>query len=473
MLTSHIFRAYDIRGLAHQDFDAAGAEQIGYSYTEYLKKRDGLTNPKLVIGRDGRLSSEEMQQACISGMQKAGAEVTDIGLSTSPLLFFSICYGDFDGGINITASHNPREYNGFKLQGRDSHAICGEEIQKIWQHCQSNPVFDTGGTKEGNPPSPPYQGETPSTKKSFWKEYLAKITSLIDIPHRPKVVLDCGNGVPGAFAQEIFEALDCEVIPLYTEVDGNFPNHDADPEVEENLADLKKMVLAEKANLGIAFDGDGDRLGVVDAEGKHYAADLLLLLLSRDLLSRHKNAKVVIDLKATQVLFDDIAKRGGEGIMVQTGHSFVEEKMREVGALLGGEVSGHIFFGENYYGFDDAFLAAAKLLEILGKSGKTIAEHLENLPVVYTTPEIKVECAEDKKFAVIDAVREEFLKKYGAEKCLTIDGVRVDFGEGAWGICRASNTSPKITLRFEARDEKTLEKIQKEVMAVLEEKMGK
>lgn len=455
MLTQHIFRAYDIRGLAYEDFDEAGAQLIGNAYVRYLQKRDGVQKPRIVIGRDGRLSSPKMQGAFIEGARLAGAEVTDIGLSTSPLLFFSTCFGDFDGGVNITASHNPKDYNGFKLQRRGSASVCGEEIQKIWQMTQTDGLVEA-----------PEKGSLETA--NFLPEYTKKLSSLVQISGNPKVVIDCGNGVTGAFAEELFTQLGCTVVPLYTEVDGTFPNHDADPEVEENLADLKKAIAEHKADLGIAFDGDGDRVGVVDREGNHYSADLLLLLLSRDLLSRNPGAKVVIDLKATQVLFDEIARLGGEGIMVKTGHSFVEEKMKEVGALLGGEVSGHLFFAENYYGFDDAFLASGKLIQILEEGDKPMKEHFTDLPVVYNTPEIKVECPEERKFALVEELQQLFVQKYGEGQCLTIDGVRVDFGDGAWGILRASNTSPKIALRFEARTEEKLEEVKSEMMGELE-----
>lgn len=454
MLTEHIFRAYDIRGIAGTDFNESGAESIGKAYVTYLIRNDKKQNPKICVGRDGRLSGEAMQQAFIRGAVYAGAHVVDIGLSPSPLLFFSICEGGFDGGVNITASHNPKEYNGFKLQRNDAHAICGDEIQEIWNLCQNTDFENGNGTTE---------------KRDFIAQYFQKIEAIIDIPGKPKVVMDAGNGVAGAFAPELFTRLGCEVIPLYCEVDGNFPNHDADPEVEENLADLKKMVRDEGADLGVAFDGDGDRVGFVDSEEKAYPSDLILLLLSRDLLSRHAGAKVVIDLKATQIIFDEIKNRGGEGIMVKTGHSFVEEKMREVGSLLGGEVSGHLFFGENYYGFDDALLAGAKVIEILQKSQKPLRQHFEGLPVVYNTPEIKVMCPEEHKFQVIDRLVEHFVNEYGNENCLTIDGVRIDFGNGAWGIVRASNTSPKITLRFEARTAEKLEEIKNIVLEKLYE----
>ncbi|QQS59874.1 phosphomannomutase/phosphoglucomutase [Candidatus Peregrinibacteria bacterium] len=456
MISDHIFRAYDIRGIVGEDFDANGAYSVGKAYATYLIRHDGIAKPSICVGRDGRLSGREIQKAFIEGVLSTGADVTDIEESTSPLLFFSICHGKFDGGVNITASHNPRDYNGFKLQRQHAHAICGDEILAIRDLCHSDNQEEGSGNLK---------------KDSFQDAYFEKITSLVSITGNPKIVFDAGNGITGKFAPDLFTSLGVNVRPLYCEVDGNFPHHDADPEVEENLSDLKRAVKEEGADLGVAFDGDGDRVGFVDAEGNHYSADLILLLLSRDLLQRHPKAKIVIDLKATQVLFEEIRRLGGEGIMVKTGHSFVEEKMRETHALLGGEVSGHLFFGENYYGFDDAFLAAAKVIEILQKSGKSLAEHFQGLPKVFNTPEIKVECPEEKKFLVVQKLVDFFLKTYGPEKCLTIDGIRIDFGDGAWGIVRASNTSPKITLRFEARTPEKREEIRNIVEGKLHQEL--
>ncbi len=454
MLDQHIFRAYDIRGIAGEDFDEAGAELLGQAYVTYLIRHDKIERPKICVGRDGRVSGKAMQRAFISGALSAGAEVTDIGMATSPLLFFSICHGEFDGGVNVTASHNPREYNGFKLQRHDAHAICGEEIQAIYRLTQSSELAT---------------GEGKLKQQDYTEEYFRKIESLVSIEGKPHIVIDAGNGITGKFAPLLFKRLGCRIDCLYCEVDGTFPNHDADPEVEANLADLKRTVIEKNADLGIAFDGDGDRVGFVDRDGNAYSADLILLILARDLLSRHNGAKVVIDLKATQILFDEIKRLGGEGVMVQTGHSFVEEKMQQIGALLGGEVSGHLFFGENYYGFDDAFVAAAKIIEIIQTSGKQLPEHFEGLPVVYNTPEIKVPCPEKVKFAVVQRLSDYFVQKYGEDNTLTIDGVRIDFGDGAWGILRASNTSPKLTLRFEARTAEKLAEIKSIVMDKLAE----
>lgn len=457
MLFDHIFRAYDIRGIYQEDLNETTAELIGKGYGTYLIRQNTPSNSPLergrnlevVVGRDNRTHGESLQSALIEGIRSTGINVTNVGLAISPLLYFSICQGDFDGGINVTASHNPKEFNGFKLQGKMAHSICGDKIQEILEIIKKED-FETG------------QGSL--SENSFFEDYLKKIKSISSISGNPKVVIDAGNGVAGKFAPELFELLGCEVIPLFCELDGTFPNHEPDPEVEANLKDLKSKVLSEKADFGIAFDGDGDRTGVVDNEGNHYPADLLILLLARDILGRHPDTSVVYDLKATEVLKEEVIKYGGKPVMSPTGHSFVEELMTETGALLGGELSGHIFIAENYYGFDDAFLAAAKILEIITKSNKPLKEHFADLPKTYNTPEIKLGCAEEVKFAVVDKITKHFVDKY---ECLTIDGVRIDFGNGAWGIVRASNTSPKLTLRFEAKSEEKLEEIKEEVLGYL------
>ncbi len=457
MLFDHIFRAYDIRGIYQEDLNEDTARLIGKGYGTYLIRNNPPPNSPLkrrrtlevVVGRDNRTHGESLQAALIEGIRSTGINVTNVGLAISPLLYFSICEGDFDGGINVTASHNPKEFNGFKLQGRMAHSICGDKIQEILKIIKKED-FEEFKEEEGT-----------LAEGNFLTEYANKISSIASIENKPKIVIDAGNGVAGKFAPALFDLLGCEVVPLYCESDGTFPNHQPDPEVEENLKDLKAKVLAEKADFGVAFDGDGDRTGIVDSEGNHYPADLLILLLARDILSRHPNTSVVYDLKATEVLKEEVIKFGGKPVMSPTGHSFVEELMTETGALLGGELSGHIFIAENYYGFDDAFLAAAKILEIITKSGKPLKEHLADLPQTYNTPEIKLGCAEEHKFRTVDKITKHFVNKY---ECLTIDGVRIDFGEGAWGICRASNTSPKLTLRFEAKSPERLEKIKEEVL---------
>jgi len=445
LLKPEIFRAYDIRGIFDEDFDKEGVKKIGNAFCQFIKKKYNKNNPKIVVGRDGRVSSPQVAKSFITGILENGGEVTFIGLATSPLLNFAICEGSFDGGVNITASHNPAEWNGIKLQSKNAHSVCGEEIQKIWQLCQNYIVSENNSKK--------YQ------EADFSEKYLQKILQICQIPKKPKVVVDCGNGVAGKFAPMILEKLGCQVVPVFCEIDGNFPNHDPDPEREENLNFLKKLVLENSADFGIAFDGDGDRAGFIDNKGKFWPADLILLILSRDFLSRNPGGKIVLDLKVSQILIEEIIKLGGQPILVKTGHSFVEQKMKKVGAGIGGELSGHFFFAENYFGFDDGILAAAKVLEILQKSGKNFAENFKNLPKIYNTPEIKISVPEKEKFSIIEKLVKILEENNSNEKILKIDGIRIDFQNGSWGIIRASNTSPFLTTRFEARNLEDLEKV--------------
>ncbi|MBT4937028.1 phosphomannomutase, partial [Candidatus Peregrinibacteria bacterium] len=289
--------------------------------------------------------------------------------------------------------------------------------------------------------------------------------------HKEKIVIDAGNGVAGAFAPELFSVLGYDVIPLYCEVDGNFPNHQPDPEDEENLKDLRKKVLEEKASIGIAFDGDGDRVGIVDDEGTIYSADYLILLLVKDLLKKHEGAAVVYTVTSSGLIQDEITRLGGKGFESKVGHSFVEEKMREVNALLGGESSGHIFIAEDYYGYDDAFVAAAKILQIVFDSGISLNKHFSHLPKVYTSPAIKFEVDDEKKFEVVEEVKAHFVKE--GYDCNTIDGVKVQFEHGAWGICRASNTSPKVSIRCEARDDKMMKAVLEKMEVVVKRALNR
>lgn len=454
MITSNIFRAYDIRGIFEKDFDLKGAEDIGKAYGTYLIRGSEEHNfpLRICVGRDGRTHSKKVQEAFMRGVLCTGIQVVDIELAFSPLLFYAICKGRFDGGVNITASHNPKEYNGFKLQREDAHAICGEEIQEILKIIETKDFIISAEDME-------------IQKENYWKDYKKDIQELIHTRHKEKIVIDAGNGVAGAFAPELFECLGYNVIPLYCEVDGNFPNHQPDPEDEENLQDLRKKVLEEKASMGIAFDGDGDRVGIVDDEGTIYSADYLILLLIKDILTRHKGAGVVYTVTSSGLLQEEITRLGGKAVESKVGHSFVEEKMREENALLGGESSGHIFIAENYYGYDDALLAAAKILQIIFDSGISLSEHFFHLPKVYTSAEIKFEVDDEKKFELVEKVKEYFLKE--GYKCNTIDGVKVYFEHGAWGICRASNTSPKVSIRCEARDDETMKDILAKMEVVL------
>ncbi len=464
MIHPHIFRAYDIRGIAHipspgsdPDLTPESIFLIGKGAGSYLRRHFGS---KIALGYDCRLSTPDLSKAFLEGLKSVGCEVTLLGMISTPIFYFSVCHYGFDGGAMITASHNPKEYNGIKLVGKEAHSICGEELQDLLKLIQTED-FDTpspeelalissaGATKEIDP----------------FPDYVKKITSIVQLARPLKVVLDAANGATGPYIRPLFEALGCEVIALYETPDGNFPNHEANPEEEKNMEDLKKIVLENKADLGLGFDGDGDRVGLVDEKGKHYSADLLLLQLARELLLRKPGSKIIFDAKASQVLIHDIEKYGGIPLMTKTGHSFIEKRMQEEAALLGGEISGHLFFAENYYGFDDAFLGAARLLELLSKQTVPFSELYADVPVTACTPEFKSPCPDDKKFAIVEALTRSFSEKY---PCITIDGVRVNFDDSSWGAVRCSNTSPNLTLRFEAPNETRLKEIIQSMLVELE-----
>jgi len=455
MIHPKIFRAYDIRGVYKKDFDLKGSEDIGKAYGTYLIRTSSSYNTPLrvVVGRDGRTHGPQIQKAFIRGLASTGIQVIDAELCFSPLLFFAICYGQFDGGVNITASHNPAEFNGFKLQRDSAHAICGSEIQKILEILEEEDFIRVGDDEI-----------LPKEEEHFWKHYKDKVLSMAQHPQHGKIVIDAGNGVAGAYAPQLFKRLGYDVVELFCEVDGTFPNHDADPEDEKNMQDLRAKVLEEKAHFGIAFDGDADRVGVVDDEGTIYNADYLIMLLSKDVLTRHPGASIVHTVTTTGLVKEEIERLGGKAIECKVGHSFVEEAMRVHGAIFGGESSGHLFFQEDYYGVDDGILAAVKIIEILMNSGISMKEHFAHLPQVYTSPEIKIEVADEKKFELVENVKAYFVDKY---PCNITDGVKIDFGNQAWAICRASNTSAKVTIRAEARDDDHM----KEIMSLMELKV--
>lgn len=474
-----IFRAYDIRGIAAPldnkpaDLTEDSVYQIGLGTAIYLKEK--YQTKTMAVGCDNRLSSEKLKAAYIKGLSENGIECTDIALVTSPMVYWASCAIDFDAATNITASHNPKEYNGLKIVTKGAHSICGEELQEILkiieraEHSKPNSLLRV---KDNANQALVKSSSGQSTFNlaachtlDIWPEYLKDITSRVQLK-RPalarqdplKIVVDCGNGVAGKFAPELLRKIGCEVIELYCELDGNFPNHEANPEELHNMRDLIKKVLETKADLGIGFDGDGDRVGIIDEKGHHYSSDFMLLLLARDLLTRLPNSKIVFDVKVSQAIINDLRKHGAIPIMSKTGHSFIEAKMKEIGAPLAGEVSGHLFFAENYYGFDDALYAAAKILEILSKSEKPLSQFFNDLPKTFTTPEFKASCPDDKKFTIVKNLVGHFTKLYD---CITIDGVRVNFDKNSWGAIRASNTSPNLTLRFEAPTQERLQEIQK------------
>jgi len=385
------------------------------------------------VGRDCRLTSDAYAAALIDGLRSTGLGVIELGVVTTPLVYFSIFHWDLDGGIQITGSHNPSDYNGFKLcLGRD--ALHGDQIQDVRRRLESGTFRRGTGTHEHRPILREYQ------------DYVVENVGRLARPIR--VVVDAGNGTAGPVAPAIYRRLGAEVTELYTDMDGRFPHHHPDPTVEENMAHLIRAVADEKAELGIAFDGDADRIGVVDAHGRIIWGDELLVLYARDVLARNPGGTIVSEVKCSQRLYDDIAARGGNGIMWKAGHSLLKAKMRETGALLGGEMSGHIFFKERYFGFDDAVYAGARLLEVCARTGRTVAELLADLPPSVTTPEIRVDCPDEVKFAVADRVRDHF--RTSGLDIIDVDGVRVKFPRG-WGLLRASNTQPVLVMRFEAQ----------------------
>jgi phosphomannomutase / phosphoglucomutase len=464
-----IFRAYDIRGIAmatpvsSASTPGTGADLIpetvnliGKGTGTYMQRKYGTRN--MVVGRDNRLHSEELQKAFIEGVLSTGVDVSDAGLSTSPLVYYSVCRFGMDSGVNITASHNPKEYNGVKIVGKNAHSVCGDELQEILKLIQNND-FETGTGNISTPDSINKPG-TLTQKNDNFSTYLTDITSRIKIGRKLKVVVDAGNGTAGKFAPELLRAIGCEVIELFCDLDGNFPNHEANPEEEKNMRDLSKEVIKNKADLGIGFDGDGDRVGILDENGKHYSADYLLILLARELLSSKPKSQIVFDVKVSRILIDEITRLSGIPVMSKTGHSFIEARMHELNAPLAGEISGHLFFGKDfydYYGFDDATLAACKIVEIISKSDKPFSAQFTDLPKMATTPEFKAHCPDERKFEIVRELTEHFSSLYD---CVTIDGVRINFDEKSWGAVRCSNTSPNLTLRFEAPNTERLNEIQ-------------
>ena len=446
-----IFRAYDIRGIAMEmnegknpDLTPETINLIGKGTGTYMKRKYGAK--KLIVGKDNRIHSDSLHKSYIEGLLSTGMNVVDAGIATSPLIYYAVCKYGLDGGINITASHNPKEYNGVKIVGKNAHSVCGEELQEILALINADD-FEKG------------KGALTFHKETF-KDFVEEIKSKISLARPLKVVVDAGNGVAGKFAPELLRALGCEVIELYCDLDGNFPNHEANPEDAENLKALSRLVKESGADCGIGFDGDGDRVGFVDENGKFYSADFLLLILVRDLLAKVPGSKIIFDVKASRVLIDEIKKLGGKPVMSATGHSFIETKMKEIKAPLAGEISGHMFFGKDhydYYGFDDAMFAACKILQIVAASGKKFSAHFSGLPSLATTPEIKARCSDKSKFRIVKELTDYFTAKHD---CVTIDGVRINFDDKSWGAIRCSNTSPNLTLRFEAENKKRLLEIQ-------------
>ena len=444
-MKSTIFREYDIRGVVGEDFDFADAERIGLGYGTYLQKHGGK---RAVIGRDCRKSSPEVRDALLKGLCRTGLHVIDVGVCPTPVLYFALRHLDVDGGMMITASHNPPQYNGFKVcLGKDT--IYGEEIQRFGK------LIEKGDFASGDGSSEEYDILTP---------YEDHVVNNISIPKPVQFAVDAGNGTGGVTAGPIFKRLGLKPEELFFEMDGGFPNHEPDPTVAKNMETLAKTVVDNGLQLGIGFDGDADRVGIVDEKGNIINGDMVLLIFARDILESEKGGTFIGEVKCSHLLFDDIKARGGNPIMWRTGHSLIKQKMKETGALMAGEMSGHMFFAHRYFGFDDAVYAACRLLEIVAKRSEPVSEFLADLPKTYNTPEIRVECPDEKKFALVEKVKEELKKKY---EIIDVDGVRVLFPDG-WGLLRASNTGPVLVLRFEAQSEQRLEEIRTMMESTLE-----
>jgi phosphomannomutase len=443
-----VFKAYDIRGIVGKTIDESFAEHLGRAFgTQALAAGEKA----VAVGRDGRLSGPGLAGALMRGLASTGLDVVDIGAVTTPMLYYVAATRSEFGcrsGIQVTGSHNPKDYNGFKmvLAGR---AIYGEEIQALRQRMEAEDYA---------------QGRGRIGKMNILSEYQRRITGDVKLSRLMRVVVDSGNGIPGASAPGILRALGCKVTELYSEVDGDFPNHHPDPSKPENLADLIRTVRETDAELGLAFDGDGDRLGVVTKDGQIIYPDRQLMLFAQDILQRVPGGQVIFDVKCTQRLAGAIEAAGGEPLMWKTGHSLIKAKLKETGAPIAGEMSGHMFFAERWYGFDDGMYTAARLLEILSRHADPSAV-LNALPTSYSTPELNVACAEGEPHAVIEKLRET-ARFDGAKELVTIDGLRAEFDDG-FGLIRASNTTPVLVLRFEGHTPEALERIRDQFTAAL------
>jgi phosphomannomutase len=447
-VSASVFKAYDIRGVVGQTIDERFAEQLGRAFgSEVVAAGDRA----VAVGRDGRISSPALAAALVRGLASTGLDVVDIGAVTTPMLYYVAATRGAHrctSGVQVTGSHNPKDYNGFKMV-LASRAIHGEDIQRLRRRMEAEDHVEGAGR---------------AAAMDILPEYRARIASDCRLARPMTVAVDCGNGIAGASAPGILRALGCTVHELYSEVDGEFPNHHPDPSKPENLAELARLVTRGDAELGLAFDGDGDRLGVVTKSGQIVYPDRQLMLFARDVLQRKRGATILYDVKCSQQMAPLIRAAGGVPMMWKTGHSLIKAKMREVGAPLAGEMSGHIFFGERWYGFDDATYTAARLLEIVSASADPSAV-LDALPTSFSTPELNVGCAEGEPAEVVARLRAEATFP-GAKEVVTIDGVRVEYDDG-FGLVRASNTTPVLVLRFEGTTRQALARIEADCMAAL------
>jgi phosphomannomutase/phosphoglucomutase len=439
-ISKDIFKAYDVRGI----YDSQLTLDSVHLIAEALCKIYDKNNEKIIVGRDGRLSSLALSKSLINGFLKAGKDVIDIGVVPTPIMYFAVNFFKSTSGIIVTGSHNPKNYNGLKII-MDGHSLAGEEIQNIYKHIVSNKFLKSKnlGTLEN---------------LKINDKYIERICGDIKIKKKLKIAIDAGNGVAGPQALNVYKNLGCDVINLYCDIDGNFPNHPPNPNDPKNLNDLIEIVIFNKCDLGIAFDGDGDRCIIIDNLGNILWPDRQMMLYSSDVLSRNKNSKIVFDVKSTKLLPDYIKKNNGIPVMCRTGHSFIKKKMKEIDAILGGEMSGHIFFKERWYGFDDGIYTGARMLEIISNQNLSSSELFSSLPSLCSTHELNI-------FVNKEGAQHDFMKKFVNNAKFSnatiskIDGLRVDY-ENGWGLIRASNTMPCLVMRFEAKTETELYRIQ-------------
>ncbi len=461
MVNREIFRKYDIRGVVGKDLTDETVSLIAYAFGTFLKKRLDKGCLTVLLGGDARESTPEFKKIFTECLNKLGINVLDCGLVPTPIVYFGANNLEVDGACQITASHNPPEYNGFKpLIGKDS--LMAEEIQELLNIIESGEYKNYFG-KDFKPENK--QINLIDDYKRFFAHNFPS-----DLGKGLKVVLDAGNGIAGIVAPDIFRGIGCEVVELYCDVDPSFPNHHPDPTVEKNMQDLIKKVKEAGADLGIAFDGDGDRIGVVDDKGEIIWGDMLLTIFALSILKERKDGIFIGEVKCSQVFYSEVAKAGGKAVMYKTGHSLIKKKMKELNAVLAGEMSGHMFFADRYFGYDDAIYAGVRLVEILKKESKALSDIFSSLPKTVSSPEIKVDCPDSKKFKVIDSIQNALLNKNieieGLEKVITVDGVRMEFVNG-WGLIRASNTQPVLVLRFEGYTKQDLEEIKEKTIALL------
>jgi phosphomannomutase/phosphoglucomutase len=463
----HIFREYDIRGVADRDLSDEVAYGIGRGFGAMLREAGTATSEPLrvAVGRDCRLSSPRLFDALVKGLVEAGMHVIDVGVGPTPMLYFAAHHLGTDGAVMITGSHNPGDENGFKMM-RGKASFFGPDIQLLRTRIEGS-AFGPAPTREGH-----------VEEHDVQDAYVAEMTKRFDFSKAGKIsfVVDAGNGAGGPLAMRTMKALGLEADPLFCEMDGRFPNHHPDPTVLKNVEALALRVKSTKARVGLAYDGDADRLGAVDENGDVVWGDRLMILFSRALLKERPGATILGEVKCSQTLYDDIARHGGNPVVWKTGHSLIKTKMKETGALLAGEMSGHLFFADRYFGYDDAIYASLRLLEILANDPRPLSAMLADVPQTFTTPELRVDCPDAIKFQVVDGVTRRF--KAAGNRVLDIDGARISFGgisggPPRWGLVRASNTGPVLVMRFEAGSPEELDAIRREVEAVVAEERAK